>query len=77
MTSIKVANRDHAIVSTVTFVRAAHGDLGIRYWARGDKRRDMAMVFSKHRARGDNTSLLTIDGEQAVPRADRHLGPRG
>ena len=65
ITSIKVANRDHAIVSTVTFVRAVRGDLGIRYWARGEKRRDMALVFNKHRPRGDNTSLLTIDGEES------------
>ena len=46
-------------------MRAVRGDLGIRYWARGEKRRDMALVFNKHRPRGDNTSLLTIDGEES------------
>jgi hypothetical protein len=64
ITTVKVANRDHAIVTKVSFVRAAHGDLYVRFLARGEKRRTMAAVGSIHRARGDKNRLLTIDGVQ-------------
>ena len=55
VTSIRVVNRDHTIVTVVSFARATRGDLGIRYQARGDKRGAWAVVFSRHRAHGTRT----------------------
>ena len=53
VTSIKVMNRDHAIVTVISFVRAAHGDMGVRFQTRDDRRREWAVVFTRHRAKGD------------------------
>jgi hypothetical protein len=64
ITSYRVANRDHALVVTVSFVRATRGDLGLWFSARGDRRREQALVFSRHRFRGDDNRLRTIDGDQ-------------
>lgn len=64
ITTLEVANRDHAIVTTVSFVRAARGDLAVWVKARGEGRRTMIGVASIHRAHRDRTILLAIDGEQ-------------
>jgi hypothetical protein len=57
-----VTNRDHAIVATVSFVRVAHGDLGVAIKARGDRRRQLVGVTSVHRADGDTNRFRTIAG---------------
>jgi hypothetical protein len=67
VTSVQVDNRDHAMVVTVDFVRAAYGDLGIRLATRSDRLRDMAGVFARHWARGDHVELGTVDGTQPCP----------
>jgi hypothetical protein len=55
VTSIRVMNRDHAIVTVISFARATRGDLGVRFQTRDDKRREWAAVFTRHRFRGDRT----------------------
>ncbi len=65
ITSLRLSNRDHAIVVEVSFVRAAAGDLGIWLHARGTKRNEVALVGSIHRPkRGDRNFVRTADGEQ-------------
>ena len=56
ITSIQVKNRDHAIVTVISFARATRGDLGVRFQTRDDRRREWAVVFTRHRFRGDRTS---------------------
>lgn len=68
ITSVKVANRDHSIVTRVSFVRAAVGDLAIYYGARGDRRTDVARVVSVHRPRGTTNTFETVDGAQPCTR---------
>jgi hypothetical protein len=63
ITDVKLANRDHAIVVTISVVRVAHGDLGVRMKARGD-RGETALVSSLHRSAGDTNQLFTVAGEQ-------------
>ena len=67
ITSLRLANRDHAIVATVSFVRATRGDLYVRLLARGESRRTMTGVSTIHRARGDTNRVVTIDGVQECP----------
>jgi hypothetical protein len=57
-----MANRDHAIVTTVTVVRVVHGQVGVWIQARGDSRRSAVVVASTHRARGDKSQLLNAEG---------------
>ena len=65
ITSLELANRDHAIVAEVSFVRAAAGDLGIWLHARGTKRNEVALIASIHRPkRGDRNFVRTADGVQ-------------
>jgi hypothetical protein len=64
ITGLKVANRDHAIVTTVSVVRVVHGDVAVYIQARGDRRSAGVVVASFHRARGDKNELLTSQGAQ-------------
>src|SRR5687768_16981457 len=65
ITSLQVANRDHAIVVEVSFVQAAAGDLGIWLHARGTERNEVALVASVHRPeRGDRNFVRTKEGVQ-------------
>ena len=64
ITSLQIGNRDHAIIIQVSFVRVAFGDLAVYIQARGDRRRDLAVVISRHRARQDADQLITVDGTQ-------------
>lgn len=64
ITSVRLANRDRAIVTEVSFVRAAAGDLGIWLHARGTKRRETVLVASIHRPkRGDRNFVGNLDVE--------------
>jgi hypothetical protein len=63
ITAVKMSNRDHAIVVKISVVRVAHGDLGVRMKARGD-RGETALVASQHRSSGDTNQLFTAAGEQ-------------
>ena len=62
ITSVRLANRDHAIVITATVVRVTHGDLAVYLTARGERRRAFVGVLSKHRARGDSNRLFSAEG---------------
>jgi hypothetical protein len=62
ITSIKVVNRDHVILATVSFVRVAHGDFLVGFKARGAGRSGIAGVSSVHRASGDTNRVRTVDG---------------
>lgn len=65
ITGVEVRNRDHAVVTKVSFVQAGRGDLVLLFQARGDSRRDFARVISHHRPkRGDINVLDTADGVQ-------------
>jgi hypothetical protein len=64
ITEVKVANRDHAIITTISFVRVAHGDLGVAMKARGDRRKQLVGVTSVHRASGDTNLFRTFAGVQ-------------
>ena len=62
ITSVKVANRDGAITTTVSVVRVAHGSVAVWIRARGDSRRSAVVVASSHRAGGDTSRLLSANG---------------
>jgi hypothetical protein len=64
ITAVRVANRDHAIVVTISVVQVVRGDLGVRMRARGDDHRETAAVLSTHRAHHDTNRLFTVAGEQ-------------
>ncbi len=71
ITSVKVMNGDHAVVTVVSFVRVARGDLVIFYQARGDRPRDVARVVSRHGIRRDLntfTTYATGDAQQSCRR---------
>jgi hypothetical protein len=68
ITSLRLSNRDHAIVARVSFVRAAAGDLAVWLQARGTKRKGVALVASVHRPkRGDRSFVRTAQGIQDCP----------
>jgi hypothetical protein len=62
ITSIKVANRDHVLVTTISFVKVAAGDLAVGFKQRGRGPRGEAVVTSLHRTRGDKNALYTVAG---------------
>jgi hypothetical protein len=62
ITAVRVANRDHAIVTTVDVVRVGHGDLGVWIQARGDRRSDAIAVAAFHRIGGDTSRLISFHG---------------
>lgn len=62
MTSIDVANRDHVIVITISFVKVSHGDLLLSIKQRGQAPSRQAGVTSSHRARGDKNRLYGSTG---------------
>jgi hypothetical protein len=62
ITDVRVTNDDHAVLATVSFVRVAHGNLGVAIKARGDHRRGIVGVTSVHRSTGDKNRLLTAAG---------------
>ena len=64
ITGVKLANRDHAIVVTLSVVRVALGDLAVDIKARGDSAEETTAVSSVHRSGGDTNRFFTIDGEQ-------------
>ncbi len=64
ITAVQLANRDHAIVITISVVRVAYGDLGVGIKARGDSTKETAAVTSVHRSGGDTNRLFTIEGDQ-------------
>ncbi len=67
ITTIRVANRDHAIAITITFVKVASGDLGVAIKQRGRGPRGEAWVTSLHRAGGDKSRLHTVAGVAHCP----------
>lgn len=68
ITSVKLDNREHAIVATIKMVRATRGDLYVFLWARGEAPDQVTRVQSRHRARGNRNTVATIDGTQTCPR---------
>jgi hypothetical protein len=67
ITSVTVANRDHAIVTTVSMVRVGHGQLAVWIQAHGDRLRSAVVVATSHRLHGDKTQLLNADGVVECP----------
>jgi len=64
ITAVKVANRDHAIVTTISLERVGHGHVAVWIQARGDSPHSAVAVVGYHRARGDKSQLLTAAGIQ-------------
>ncbi|WP_134768601.1 hypothetical protein [Nocardioides sp. 1609] len=64
ITEVRVANNDRAIVTSIAFREVTGGDLALYYRPAGSARRDVVLVYSRHRARRDRNELRTVDGEQ-------------
>jgi len=64
VTAIKVDNRDHAIVTTVSVVRLTAGDIGLRLRAQGKKRHLLAGVYSERYHGSQKDVLSTRSGAQ-------------
>lgn len=65
ITSIRVNNGDHAIAAIISVVRVTGGDFGVRYRARGDDRRQMALVYSEGSPGNHTDGLETPEGAQS------------
>jgi hypothetical protein len=64
ITSVRVSNRDHAIVVKVSVVRLTRGDLAVRLKIRKDGPDLLAGVTSVHRTSGDTNKWFTEAGVQ-------------
>jgi hypothetical protein len=60
VTAIRVANRDHVIVTTISVAKVVYGSLTVPFKQRRGPR-DQASVYSSHRARGDTRTLWTAE----------------
>jgi hypothetical protein len=62
ITDMKVANRDHAVVATISFVRVPkYGDLGFALQQRGDTHHQiLAAVYSDHTPRRDENRFASV-----------------
>ena len=68
ITSVRVNNRDHAIVTTVAVRRVAAGDFAVVYQARGKKPRKLAAVYSERFPGHHHDSFRTSEGKQPCER---------
>jgi hypothetical protein len=86
-TAIRVANRSHVIVPTVSFVKASYGDLGVAIKERGRGSAGRVVVTSNHQPGGDTNRLHAASGvehckgfsvtwDEALNRARIHVPSR-
>jgi hypothetical protein len=69
ITGLEVDNRDHAIVTEVSFVQTGRGFFLVMLKARSKRSTDLMAVSSNHRPRrGDVNRVVTREGIQPCPR---------
>lgn len=64
ITSVRLSNNDHAVVTEIAFRRVTAGDLALYYRPVGSGGEDVVQVVSRHRGRGDRNYVATLDGRQ-------------